>query len=357
MLHMESDVKEELTRDDIKEKSNVFYKCVECDLIVKNASSHRDKKHAKDKERVCEICGMYFKKQKRYKMHMIRHKSKEAATQFQCPMCPSTFVIKADLYVHKSVYHSERSSVICEVCGKSFTAKYMIRHKLKHTGVKALKCDICGKGFRDNFTLRGHLRQHTGEKPYKCDLCDAAYTHNVSLKTHKKSAHRIDLWQQQDPASSAVKSDSSKKQRSKPQSTSNADGVVRKLKMSAADHLVAENNALVASSSSRSLPNMVDITSDVVSNKSIVLQIPNSSSSLVNPANVSIMQPLYDNPRHSLPVHHHQSHHGSQQSRPHNLVFQACAEYGSSSIVEFQKDPQYDDPSFDSDGGRSFRKL
>lgn len=56
-----------------------------------------------------------------------------------------------------------------------------------HTGVKKHLCELCGKYFREKGMLKNHLRTHTGEKPFKCTQCDYIATRKAHLQEHMRT--------------------------------------------------------------------------------------------------------------------------------------------------------------------------
>lgn len=73
---------------------------------------------------------------------------------------------------------------ICDVCGKTFTHRYMLQSHLKrHDPSRWEECEICHRSFPDG--LKRHMRVHSGERPYICNQCGAAYKQAYGLTMHK----------------------------------------------------------------------------------------------------------------------------------------------------------------------------
>ena len=63
---------------------------------------------------------------------------------FECKMCPKICITKAELDKHIIKDHTVQYS--CDVCNKSFGCnKYLKRHKMYHTDLRAFQCEMCPK--------------------------------------------------------------------------------------------------------------------------------------------------------------------------------------------------------------------
>ena len=73
----------------------------------------------------------------------------------------------------------------CTQCEKSFgRTKYLKRHMLIHSGVKAFSCSECEKSFGRAGGLQRHMVTHTGEKIHKCAECGNTFGQGGDLKKH-----------------------------------------------------------------------------------------------------------------------------------------------------------------------------
>ncbi|KAJ4425518.1 hypothetical protein ANN_27712 [Periplaneta americana] len=141
---------------------------------------HEDKKEFK-----CNVCGKCFSQSKQLKTHENRHNDIRTFIPRSNVTGKSSF-IQFTQEKHEQQL-TDRKSLKCEVCGKSFTESSALkRHVRKHTGEKPFKCDICGKSFSEAGTLTSHTRQHTGDKPFKCDICGKCFTQRSSLNCHAR---------------------------------------------------------------------------------------------------------------------------------------------------------------------------
>lgn len=166
----------------------------------------------KQRNEQCPICGMIVKS--KMKHHMLRH-SDPTGQPFKCPQCDKSYSFKRTLadhirQVHQHVRHH------CDLCGKEFVSRDVLRiHKKLHTNQehrcdlcgqvfqqrqylrkhmavhdqKKFTCDDCGKIFRFNEQLKQHIRIHTGEKPFGCEDCPKSFRTSSHLKQHMRS-HR-----------------------------------------------------------------------------------------------------------------------------------------------------------------------
>ena len=100
----------------------------------------------------------------------------------KCSVCEKIFKNAKVLKAHNDTVHGEKVPRVH--CGKLFGVKnYMWSHvQTQHTSNKDKKhkCEVCGKGFVGKEMLRDH---NTGEKPY---LCQLEWFHSFDMKIHKK---------------------------------------------------------------------------------------------------------------------------------------------------------------------------
>lgn len=75
----------------------------------------------------------------------------------------------------------------CDVCGKSYSTKAVLRkHKKIHGKEVEFRCNICSRGFKNNDELERHNKLHLGVRPYSCLLCTNSFSEAGGLKTHMK---------------------------------------------------------------------------------------------------------------------------------------------------------------------------
>ena len=134
-----------------------------CDVCGRHFKSKdglklHERKHFDIDPFTCEICGRKFQRQIQLHLHMASHSSLKA---FSCPTCPAKFKYHKNMLRHIALVHNQERRFICDVCGKSFGTKVVLKvHYRKHTGEKPHSCDTCGRSFSDPSTLSKHLLLH-----------------------------------------------------------------------------------------------------------------------------------------------------------------------------------------------------
>ena len=97
---------------------------------------------------------------------------------------------------------------VCEVCGKSFAQKDVLKSHVKLIHLKISKtknkdretCDQCGKTFAHN--VARHVRRvHGGQRDQRCDVCGKTFFDKTTLKNHVNSVHlkKPDVWKRRNP--------------------------------------------------------------------------------------------------------------------------------------------------------------
>ena len=198
-------------RMDIEFLSDHYVKCV--------AKKIQKKERFKKEMRSCEVCGKVCKGRESYRLHSLRHTSKER--NFQCDKCPKKFKTNADVQnhikrAHEHIYEPQHcptcgetfkfhSSLakhqydvhgigelkLCPHCGfKCLTATRLKKHMINHN-VPTLKCSFCEKMFKENKNLEYHERLHRGEKPYTCSICGAGFASQGGFGQHMRGVHKV----------------------------------------------------------------------------------------------------------------------------------------------------------------------
>lgn len=109
------------------------------------------------------------------------HKEK-SHIRIQCPHCPKT-VMTTSLDAHIQRMHNNTIQAICELCGKSFSSKYL--HKthipLEHGNVERVQCDICKGWFKDKSNIQKHMRIIHCQGPQKCNVRIEVFFWNLNF--------------------------------------------------------------------------------------------------------------------------------------------------------------------------------
>ena len=82
---------------------------------------------------------------------------------FECEICKTRFIRKADLKVHIKSIHTTQERLKCDLCSAEFKHnKNLDRHRLeKHTEVDTTsKCPDCGKVFKHKRNMKRHQLSH-----------------------------------------------------------------------------------------------------------------------------------------------------------------------------------------------------
>ncbi|KAJ8019603.1 Zinc finger protein Gfi-1 [Holothuria leucospilota] len=143
---------------------------------------------------LCDICGKSFS----YTIFRSHWKDVHGeAEQAVCPYCGRMYRASSmSQHINNKHNSKMKNRYPCGICGKGFKNKSARKtHEAIHKKDKPHMCTYCGRKFTQASNMRYHMRQHTGEKPYRCDTCHVSFTHNVSLKNHLKKQHGIDLWE------------------------------------------------------------------------------------------------------------------------------------------------------------------
>ncbi|KAK9513581.1 hypothetical protein VZT92_027102 [Zoarces viviparus] len=106
-----------------------------------------------------------------------------------CPHCPSVYRDESSLNmhllsVHKSVaQHLEKAATPPKFTPLS-SENVQGRWKSDGISVKSYKCSECGKTFRHRSVLELHMRIHSKDKPYQCKVCGKGFRFGSYLQQH-----------------------------------------------------------------------------------------------------------------------------------------------------------------------------
>ncbi|KAL0810639.1 hypothetical protein ABMA28_010748 [Loxostege sticticalis] len=130
-------------------------------------------------------------------------------SNLNCPVatCTKSFLSSTLLKAHiRKVHYSEKKHM-CEVCGASFTAQYLLRRHSAVHATERVQCPVCKKMLitgTDGLTcppkhgiisyrtisLAQHLRSHSDTRRHECVSCGKWFLRSSTLKVHRKTAHK-----------------------------------------------------------------------------------------------------------------------------------------------------------------------
>ena len=99
------------------------------------------------------------------------------------------------------------SAIVCERCGKTFTAKRnLVRHiKNVHEKREKFECDICKKSFSRIDNLQNHKNEiHLKKSTAQCEVCGKTVSNIRFLEKHKCPPLSSNVSQENQPSSSTI---------------------------------------------------------------------------------------------------------------------------------------------------------
>ncbi|XP_065081994.1 zinc finger protein 250-like [Ochlerotatus camptorhynchus] len=180
------------TKEDLEEKpaeeSRVkkprkpkIHQCPTCNKIFARSFVLKNhmRTHTGERPFLCDTCSKSFSDLATLKGHQVIHTGEKA---FSCSECSARFARKSGLRNHITVHFN----LPCDECDQKFPSrKTLMRHKIKHQGIRPFLCDICSKDFRTKADMQAHLRIHSNEKRYACPICSARFNCPSTLRRHR----------------------------------------------------------------------------------------------------------------------------------------------------------------------------
>ncbi|KAK0425781.1 hypothetical protein QR680_009381 [Steinernema hermaphroditum] len=119
-----------------------------------------------------------------------RQKSCRTATYYKCEQCDKIIRYPSKIKEHQRSHTGERPFQ-CHICKLSFSQKGALKcHIRLHTGEKPFKCTWeCGKSFVSSSARLLHEKAHSGEKPFVCQFCNHRFGTKYHLNRHVNTRH------------------------------------------------------------------------------------------------------------------------------------------------------------------------
>ncbi|XP_014256052.1 zinc finger protein with KRAB and SCAN domains 8-like [Cimex lectularius] len=114
----------------------------------------------------------------------------------RCPYCGRVFYRNCSLALHLKWHcskapkpHLAQPEVTLQLHPKN-TAANDVAASVAPAQIRAYKCEVCGKSYAHKSVLKKHSVVHTGER-LKCSLCSIEFTQRSSLLRHCKRIHKM----------------------------------------------------------------------------------------------------------------------------------------------------------------------
>ncbi|XP_005111353.1 uncharacterized protein LOC101864572 [Aplysia californica] len=151
---------------------------------------YHSRKHCSEKPFQCGECSESFKEKKTLELHVKVHRGDPP---FKCPTCQEAFIHK-EPFLNHTRKHSGEKPFVCSQCGKSFRIQPALSAHMKTHDAnrpRPYKCSLCGYTCERRYFLVKHSLKHSGLKPYKCPVCHAGFTAAYGRNKHLRRTHGV----------------------------------------------------------------------------------------------------------------------------------------------------------------------
>ncbi|KAJ8901379.1 hypothetical protein NDN08_007225 [Rhodosorus marinus] len=109
-----------------------------------------------------------------------------------CELCGMSFRRVHDLKRHGVAIHGKKKDYTCRYCQQTFTQNGHLNEHIRvtHSGRNVFKCDICQSVFGARSKLQRHITTvHENRRNFECGICRGKYKEKSYLKQHMQAVH------------------------------------------------------------------------------------------------------------------------------------------------------------------------